>query len=41
MIEYGTHRHPTAVANEAQLFFGGGMGGRLEREMGWKEDKQM
>lgn len=31
MIEYGTHRHPTAVANEAQLFFGVGGGGD------WKE----
>lgn len=31
MIEYGTHRHPTAVANEAQLFLGGGWVGD------WKE----
>lgn len=39
MIEYGTHRHPTAVANEAQLFFGGGDGWETGKRNGLERRK--
>lgn len=41
MIEYGTRRHPTAVANEAQLFWWGwgGVGDWKEKWAGKKTNR--